>query len=271
MSVKKPYLLGNSWYSTKECHLFSDPENVKKARELFLNHRPKTLGFLLEKRYSWMNSYIREEDKGIEIGCGTGLSKLFIKSKNFMITDFVDNEWIDKKVDAMDMPFGDSSLDYIIVSNVLHHLAKPYIFLNDSSRILKRGGKLIIQEVNASFLLRFMLRVANHEGYSYEMDVFDKDTTCNDSEDPWGCNIAIPNLLFDDIDRFEASFPFKVVHNRYTECMLWPLSGGIAPVGKPINLPRLILSFIDKLDGLLIAVSEDIFALQRRIVLENTK
>jgi len=58
-----------------------------------------------------MNFYIMKEDSGIEIGSGTGLSKLFIKSQNFMITDFIDNNWIDRKVDALNMPFENSSID----------------------------------------------------------------------------------------------------------------------------------------------------------------
>ena len=109
--MKKPYLLGKTWVSTKENHLFSNPENILKARLYFIEHRPSTLAFLLEKRYSWMNFYIMKEDSGIEIGSGTGLSKLFIKSQNFMITDFIDNNWIDRKVDALNMPFENSSID----------------------------------------------------------------------------------------------------------------------------------------------------------------
>ena len=269
--MKKPYLLGKSWFSTKENHLFSNQGNIFKARQYFLKHRPSTLSFLLEKRYSWMNSYINKEDIGIEIGCGTGLSKLFIKSKSFMVTDFISNSWIDSKVDALNVPFGNSSLDYIIASNVLHHLAKPCVFMDECSRVLRNKGRLIIQETNLSLLLRFLLRVTNHEGYSYDIDVFDRNTTCNNPDDPWSCNIAIPNLLFDETEKFERVFPLKLIHNRYTECILWPLSGGIAPVGKQINLSRKILNIVERIDSLLIAISKDIFALQRQIVLENIK
>lgn len=269
--MKKPYLLGKAWFSTKENHLFSNPENIFKARLYFLEHRLSTLAFLLEKRYSWMNFYIKKEDSGIEIGCGTGLSKLFIKSQNFMITDFIDNNWIDRKVDALNMPFENSSLDYIIVSNVLHHLAKPCVFMDECSRVLKKKGKLIIQETNLSLLLRFLLRVTNHEGYSYDIDVFDRNTTCNNPDDPWSCNIAIPNLLFDETEKFESAFSFKMIYSRYTECILWPLLGGIAPVEKQISLSMKILTMIDKIDSFLTAISKDIFALQRQIVLENIK
>ena len=42
--------------------------------------------FLIEKRYSWMNKYIMENDKGIELGCGTGIGELHIKSKYFELS-----------------------------------------------------------------------------------------------------------------------------------------------------------------------------------------
>ena len=153
----------------------------------------------------------------------------------------------------------------------MHHLAKPCVFMDECSRVLKKKGKLIIQETNLSLLLRFLLRVTNHEGYSYDIDVFDRNTTCNNPDDPWSCNIAIPNLLFDETKKLESAFSFKMIYSRYSECILWPLSGGIAPVGKQINLPVKILMMIDKIDSFLITISKDIFALQRQIVLENIK
>ncbi len=269
--MKKPFLFAKPFYSSKECHLFSNPANIAKARKQFLKHRPSSLVYLLEKRYSWMNNFIKSEDIGIELGCGTGLSKLFIKSKNFIITDFIHNEWIDKKIDAMKMQFNDNSLDYIIASNVIHHLAKPYFFMEECTRVLKKRGKIIIQEAHTSLLLRILLKLKDHEGFSYDMDVFNKGSNFSSSEDPWACNIAIPSLLFDDREQFESNFPFKIIHNIFTECLLWPLSGGIAPVGKQINLPRSILKVVDIFDSILIALSKDIFALQRQTVLENMK
>lgn len=268
---KKPFLFSGPFISKREKHLLSNSTTISKAREDFLRNKKSNLSFLLEKRYSWMNDYIGKEDKGIEVGCGTGLSKLYINSKNLILTDIEAHAWVEKKVDALNMPFGDSSLDYIISSNMIHHLALPHIFFHECSRVLGKGGKLIIQDVNLSLLLRILIRITKNEGYFYDMDVFDKNTVCNNPKDPWSSNNAIVNLLFDDKDAFEKCFPFKIMHNRYTECLVWPLSGGVASVVKTINLPRLVLEFVDKLDELLISLSKSTFALQRQIVLANVK
>ncbi len=249
----------------------ADVGNVAKAREAFLKHRPSNLEFLLKKRYIWMNEFIGKGECGIEIGCGTGLSKQYIKAPNFFLTDYADHSWIDKKVDALDMPFDDNSLDFIISSNMIHHVATPIQFFRECSRVLKPNGKIIIQELNGSLIMRLLLTIMKHEGYSYEVDVFSRDAICNDPNDLWSANCVIPNLLFDDIEAFEKNIPFKIIHQKHTEFLIFPLSGGVIAKKKTISLPVVMLKMIDMLDNFLIALSKSVFPLQRQIVLCNSK
>ncbi len=81
-----------------------------------------------------MNQFIDPEEEGIEIGCGSGLSKLYIKSNRFKLTDVFANPWVDQRVDALSMPYSDSSLDYIVSNNMIHHLASPMAFFRECSR-----------------------------------------------------------------------------------------------------------------------------------------
>lgn len=270
--MKKPFLLGETYFPSEQDNRMSDEGDVRKAREDFLKHKPSNLSYLLEKRFAWMNGFIKEEESGVDVGCGTGLSKLFISSSNFTLTDFCDNEWVERKVDVLAMPFPNSSLDYIVSSNMIHHLARPTLFFEECSRVLKIGGKLIIQEINGSLLMRLLLRLMRHEGYSYDVDVFDKERICNDPSDPWSANCVIPNLLFDDMNKFLAAFPcFQLIHHRYTECLIFPLSGGVIAKRKTVNLPLKVLRFIDAMDDVLIHASTAVFPLQRQVVFENRK
>lgn len=269
--MKKPLFLSRTYFPNKKENRMLDVGNVEKARSVFLRDKPSNLSFLLSKRYSWMNYYITPEEKGIEVGAGHGLSELYIKSGNFILTDYEKSPWIDEKVDALDMPYEDSCLDYIISSNMIHHLAQPYKFFCECSRVLKTEGKLIIQEINCSLMMRIILKIMQHEGYSYDIDVFDETTICNVPSDPWSANCAIPNLLFDDSVKFEQNFPFKMIHHNYAEFIIFPLSGGVIAKSRTINLPRLGLMIIDKIDSLLIRLSKNIFPLQRQIVLINRK
>ena len=53
--------------------------------------------FLLNERFGWMNKFINEEEKGIEVGSGAGFAKFFISNKNFKTSDLSDDEHLDFK------------------------------------------------------------------------------------------------------------------------------------------------------------------------------
>ena len=43
--------------------------------------------FLIKERYEWMNNFIKQDDIGLEVGAGPGLSKEFIRNNNLKIRD----------------------------------------------------------------------------------------------------------------------------------------------------------------------------------------
>ena len=119
--------------------------STHEARKFFFNTKSKNLNFLLRERYSWMNKFIFENDKGIDLGSGAGFSKFYIKNKNLRLTDLSDDDHIDiKNVDAQNTNFDSNSLDYVISANMIHHLAFPMKYFKEMNRILKKNGKLII-------------------------------------------------------------------------------------------------------------------------------
>ena len=199
---------------------------------------------LLANRYSWMNNYIEPHHKGIEVGAGTGVSKDFINNKNYQLTDFCDNSWLDiKNIDALKTGFADSSFDFVVSSNMIHHIYSPIIFLEEMSRILKPGGKLIIQEINCSLITRLMLVLMNHKGYNFDVNIFDKNQICNDPNDLWSGNNAIPKLLFDNKTKFQSNIPFfKIDFRNHDEFLCLINSGGViskvpyVPLPKPVRI-----------------------------------
>ena len=54
--------------------------NTKIARDLYYSAKGQNVKFLLEKRFSWMNEFINDDDKGIEVGSGAGFTRDFIKN-----------------------------------------------------------------------------------------------------------------------------------------------------------------------------------------------
>lgn len=262
---KKPYK------PKHELNRMRSEGDVRGARRNFFEHPSKNLSYLLENRFEWMNEFIKPGSRGMEVGAGAGLSKLFITSDNFLLTDYAPNEWLDvKNVDALGTPFKDGEFDYVVSSNMIHHVPYPAQFFDEMRRILKPGGALLIQEINASFFMRFVLRLMRHEGYSYGVDVFDANQICTDADDLWSANCAIPNLLFDDMRAFEKHFPyFKVEKTGFSELFLLLNSGGVISKSPFIPLPTALLRAVRWIDGALTRIAPQIFAMQRQLVLRK--
>ena len=218
-----------------------------------------------------MNRFINKGDFALEVGCGTGISKDFIrKDCTVMLTDFADYEWVERKVDALDTKFPAAKFDAVYCSNMVHHVPFPKKFFFEMSRILKPGGALIIQEINCSLMMRILLRIARHEGWSFRQDVFSTKTPCTDSKDLWSANCAIPNLLFDDSEKFEREVgQFKIIHSSFSEFLLFPLSGGVIAKMRTIDLPLPLLKTLKKFDDFVSGAFPGVFALQRQVVLKK--
>jgi SAM-dependent methyltransferase len=153
---------------------------------------------------------------------------------------------------------------------MIHHVPYPTQFFEEMRRILKPGGVLLIQEINASFFMRLVLRIMRHEGYSYDVNVFDADEICTDANDLWSANCAIPNLLFDDMRAFEKHFPyFKVEKTGFSEFFLLLNSGGVISKSPFIPLPYFVLHGVRWIDNTLTRFLPSIFAMQRQLVLRK--
>jgi hypothetical protein len=107
-----------------------------------------------------------------------------------------------------------------------------------------------------------------HEGYSYEVNVFDRNMICTDEGDLWSANCVIPNLLFDDLSRFSAYVNgFKVEHTSFSEFLTFLNSGGVIAKTKHIPFPLLMLKILWHFDNMLCRTAPSVFALQRQIVM----
>lgn len=239
-------------------------------RARYFERRPSNLLFLVRSRYEWMNEYVDGLQRVVEIGAGPGFAAEIILNPNLELTEIKKYPWVSRALDALAPDLEENSVDALISSHMIHHLAHPAVFFRAMRRILKPGGVLLIQEIQTSLLMRVFLRLMRHEGWSYEVDVFQDKTPANDPRDPWSANCAIPELLFRDPERFHRNIPgFKIVRNELCEGLIFPLSGGVTAKAPTINLPFFMLRGVALLDRLLIALAPSVFALGRRVVLKK--
>ena len=246
--------------------------DTKIARELYYSSKSKNVKFLLNERFSWMNDFIQDEEIGIEVGSGAGFSKDFIKNKNFKLTDLGEDDHLDfKNIDAQSTGFDSESFDYVIASNMIHHIPFPIKFFKEMNRIIKKGGKLIIFESYCSLVFQLATIIMKHEGFDFTLDVWDEKNPKSDEKNAWHGNIAVPHLIFDDKAKFEKNLGkyFKIEYEKLTECFIFLNSGGVTSKTKCIPLNNFFLNLLNKIDKILVKLFPKIFCMGRRIVLKK--
>lgn len=244
--------------------------NTKKAREIYYSSKSQNVKFLLEKRFSWMNDFINENDKGIEVGSGAGFAKDFIKNKNFKLTDLGDDKHLDiKKIDAQKTGFDNESFDYVIASNMIHHVPFPIQFFKEMHRILKKNGRLIIFEPYCSILFQLATIIMKHEGFDFTLDVWDEKSEKSDINNAWHGNVAVTHLIFDDKKKFKNKLGkmFSIKYEKLTECLVFLNSGGVTSKTKCIPMSRFFLNILYHFDKILVKLLPNFFCMGRRIVL----
>jgi SAM-dependent methyltransferase len=245
--------------------------DVEGAREYYLSGKNRNLKYLLKSRTDWMNNFLTSSMHGVELGAGIGASRDFIQARSLILTDFSNGDWLDEVgVDALNTPFKNSTFDFVIASNMIHHVSHPSKFMFECERILKPGGLLLIQEIHTSLMMRLILRIMRHEGFDETIDVFDENSPCNDPLDPWSANCSVPKLLFDNHEKFCLSFPnWSVAFDVNTEFLTFLNSGGVIAKTKYIPMNEFMLTALSRFDKFLVFLLPNFFALQRQVVLKK--
>ena len=84
------------------------------------------------------------DHKIVELGSGLGNIREVIP--NCLRTDLFPNPWIDQVENAYQLSFADESVSDLILTDVFHHLKYPGTALQEFSRVLRKGGRVIMLE-----------------------------------------------------------------------------------------------------------------------------
>lgn len=244
--------------------------DLSRARTAFLGGRTANLDLLLKNRFAWMSSYLRPDQRIVEIGSGAGFAPTYLPNIGILLSEISPHPWIDICLDATNLPFAPASLDAVLCVNALHHFPYPLRFLRDVAVALRPGGHLLVFEPNPSLIMLGILRIMRHEGWSFERDVFDTTMPVSDQRDPWSGNNAVSALLFRNKTDFHTHCPeFEIVEDRLCECLIFLLSGGVTAKTRTMPLPPRALAWLDALDGILCGAAPGVFAMGRIIALRR--
>ena len=101
------------------------------------------------------------ESKIVELGSGLGNIHDVIPS--CIRTDLFPNPWIDQVENAYQLSFADEAVSDLILTDVFHHLKYPGTALQEFSRVLRRGGRVIMLEPCMSALGLLVYGVLHEE------------------------------------------------------------------------------------------------------------
>jgi SAM-dependent methyltransferase len=127
----------------------------------------------------------------LELGSGAGFCSQFIPG--LITSDIFPCPGAQLVIDAADLPFSSYSLRAIVMTNVLHHLPRVERFLEEASRCLGEGGKILMVEPWVSPWSRFVYTRFHHEPFQPEAGSWSFSTSGPLS----GANGALPWILFE--------------------------------------------------------------------------
>lgn len=110
----------------------------------------------------------------LDVGCGTG-PMIELLSKEFPDRSYTGIDLTPRMIevaqakklnnsrflvgDSENLPFEKDTFDAVICTNSFHHYPNPQAFINEASRVLKDGGRLILRDYTSN---RFMIWLMNH-------------------------------------------------------------------------------------------------------------
>jgi SAM-dependent methyltransferase len=129
-------------------------------------------------------------------------------------------------VDAEALPYEERWLANLVLVDVFHHLARPARFLDEATRVLRPGGRVIVLDPYCSPVSTVAYRRFHHERTDLSAGAFEDDASIAD--EPLASNQARATLVFfRNADELRRRWPgLRVVERRRLAILAYPLSGG---------------------------------------------
>lgn len=200
-----------------------DPANTELRRKI-IESKP-FLRAIYDEWYEMLAKALPQMDgRVLELGSGAGYCARFIPKLITSEVFLCSNAQI--VLDARQLPFADSSLRAIVMTDVLHHIPDVRLFFREARRCLRTDGKILMIEPWVTSWSRFVYRQFHHE----PIDPRARDWAFPSTGPLSGANSALPWIVFvRDREQFAAEFPqFSIETIRPILPFRYLLSGGVS-------------------------------------------
>lgn len=224
----------------------------------------KVLRLIYQDYYENIDSYCVD---GNVLEIGGGIGNFEIGGRNVVRTDIQYSESISVVADAHNLPFCTSSFKNIVLFDVLHHLECPLKFLDEASRVLTPGGRIVMIEPGITIVSWVLYKLGHDELVDLSWKP-KSDCILNPNKDPYDSNQAIPTLLFGKYSSIIKKNNFSIITKKWLSLFAYPLSGGFQ---RWSLLPKSFVRILLKLENFLIPLLGPIMAFRLLVVLKNIK
>ena len=203
-------------------------EELAYQREVW--ERKASLRAIYETWYSRIVDELAPNRPVVEIGAGCGNFKAHFPDA--IATDAIDaGDWIDRVVDARDLPFAAGDVGNFVMIDVLHHLPRPINFLRAAAEALQPGGRIVMLEPAATPWARAVLGACHHEPVDLTQDLFVDDGAPEPANEGFTfANQGIGTLLFvtNPEETFRRLPELKPVSVEHSDFVVYPATGGFS-------------------------------------------
>lgn len=210
---------------SQRIHDLDSAESYAAHREIF--DRKPFLKEIYRSYFDDMLGGMGELSGKTIVELGAGAFNISDRVEGAIPTNSAANEFIKVAARAEELPFGDGTLDGIVMINTLHHVRRPKAFFEEASRTLKEGGMLAMIEPYFSLLGGLIYRRLHHE------PVFETPANWEIPKSrggaPCSSNQIMPYHIFTrDAELFKREFPeLRLIRVAPHGFITHLLSGGI--------------------------------------------
>jgi len=239
-----------------------DEDRIRTIENRLRLLKNKNLLFWYRNLYASQFSGLGDLDRlmVLEVGSGTSPLKHYyptVLTSDVLALDYLDFSFDCHKIDEVrEIP--DNSIDIITMTNVLHHLKAPLIFLRNASAKLKKGGRVIMTEPYFSRGSRFIYQYIHHEYCSFDIE----EPLITDIDGPLtSANLAIPYLIFFSNRGWDRNltdiYAIDYGHVNHFTSLSYFMTGGIS---HSFPIPHRLFKLLFKVDESLTKWAPSIFS-----------